>query len=103
MNAIGMRESALEKKLVRAVKDVGGLCWKFTSPGLAGVPDRLCMFPGGWTVFVEMKAPGGKLRPLQEKRHEEIKGVMLPVYTIDSLEGIADLVEQYGKGGKRKR
>lgn len=96
-----MRESTLEKRLVRAVKDVGGLCWKFTSPGLIGVPDRLCMFPGGWAVFVEMKAPGGKLRPIQEKRHEEIRGIMLPVYTIDSQEGIAELIGLYDKGGKR--
>lgn len=30
-----MREKSMETKLVAAVKAVGGVCWKFTSPGTA--------------------------------------------------------------------
>ena len=36
-----MLEKVLERKLVRAVRDSGGLALKFVSPGMAGVPDRL--------------------------------------------------------------
>ena len=36
-----MREKSIEEKLVAAVKVQGGVCWKFTSPGTAGVPDRI--------------------------------------------------------------
>ena len=36
-----MKESEIERKLVKAVKDLGGLCLKFTSPGFTGVPDRI--------------------------------------------------------------
>lgn len=36
-----MREKTLERKFVMAVKNVGGLAVKFTSPGFDGVPDRL--------------------------------------------------------------
>ena len=36
-----MRERDVERKLVRAVRDSGGLALKFVSPGMAGVPDRL--------------------------------------------------------------
>lgn len=41
-----MREKEVERKLVRAVRDAGGLALKFVSPGMAGVPDRLLLFPG---------------------------------------------------------
>ena len=38
-----MRERDVERKLVRAVRDAGGLALKFVSPGMAGVPDRLLL------------------------------------------------------------
>ena len=41
-----MREKDLERKLVKAVMDSGGLALKFISPNLNGVPDRLLLFPG---------------------------------------------------------
>lgn len=53
-----MRESAVETNIVRQVKSLGGICWKWVSPGRAGVPDRICIFPGGVIVFVELKRPG---------------------------------------------
>lgn len=64
---IGM-EKDLERKLVKAVRDSGGLALKFVSPGMAGVPDRLLLFPEGRVAFVEVKAPGEKPRPLQVHR-----------------------------------
>ena len=36
-----MREKAIEAKLVKAVRIMGGLAPKFISPGFDGVPDRL--------------------------------------------------------------
>lgn len=53
-----MREKTVEQKLVRAVKDMGGIATKFVSPGLDGVPDRLILLPGSKVGFVECKAPG---------------------------------------------
>ncbi|MDV6239876.1 VRR-NUC domain-containing protein, partial [Trueperella bernardiae] len=38
-----MNEHAIEQHLKKAVEAIGGLCWKFTSPGTAGVPDRICI------------------------------------------------------------
>lgn len=35
-----MKERKIEEKLRKAVRQKGGLCWKFVSPGNAGVPDR---------------------------------------------------------------
>ena len=53
-----MREKIIEEKLTKTVKQNGGVCWKFTSPGMAGVPDRIVLMPGGRIAFVEVKAPG---------------------------------------------
>lgn len=61
-------EKKIEQKLCSEVKKRGGMAVKFVSPGLDGVPDRLVLFQGGVSAFVELKAPGRKMRPLQERR-----------------------------------
>ncbi|GIP38321.1 nuclease [Paenibacillus sp. J31TS4] len=86
-----MRESAIERKLVNHIRQQGGKCWKWESPGTAGVPDRICLLPGGRVVFVEVKAPGEKPRPLQVKRHEELKVLGFDVRVIDSEEAIHEI------------
>ncbi|MGF7049132.1 Holliday junction resolvase [Paenibacillus sp. DS2015] len=86
-----MLESTLERKLVNRVRSQGGQCLKFTSPGTSGVPDRICLFPGGRVVFVEMKAPGEKARPLQLKRHRELQALGFDVRVIDSEVAINEI------------
>ena len=63
-----MLESKIENKLEIEVKKRGGMALKFVSPGLAGVPDRIVLMPKGKVAFVELKAPGKKMRVLQLKR-----------------------------------
>ena len=53
-----MRESSVETKLCKFVKSLGGVAWKWVSPGRNGVPDRICLLPGGRVIFVELKQPG---------------------------------------------
>lgn len=89
-----MLESVVEKKLTLEVKKRGGWAVKFQSPGLNGVPDRLVLFPGGRIAFVELKAPGKKLRPLQEKRVKQLKELGFLVYVIDSLEMIGGVLNE---------
>ena len=50
-----MKESQIEAKLVRLVRQHGGLCYKFVSPQNPGVPDRIVITPQGHTVYVELK------------------------------------------------
>ena len=61
-------EKKLEQKLVKAVRDIGGLALKFVSPGCDGVPDRLILIAYGKVAFVEVKAKGKKPRPIQIRR-----------------------------------
>ncbi len=66
------REFSIEDYLKERVKYYGGKCYKLTSPGYAGMPDRLILY-NGVAVFVEVKRPGAKPRALQEKRMDEIR------------------------------
>lgn len=93
-----MREKVIEQKLVRAVKKVGGLAVKFTSPGFDGMPDRLVILPIGYIAFVEVKAPGLKPRSLQVKRHEMLRGLGCKVYVLDDAEQIPALIKMMGGG-----
>jgi hypothetical protein len=86
-----MRETVIEKKLKKAVEGLGGRCLKFVSPGMRGVPDRICLFPGGQIIFVETKAPGGMPEPLQLKRHRELRTLGFEVQVIDSEEQINEI------------
>ena len=60
-----IREKVIEKYLYTKVREYGGRAIKLTSSNLRGLPDRLCLFPGGLVVFVEVKAPGRKPSPKQ--------------------------------------
>lgn len=42
-------EKDIDQHLVKRCRQAGMLCWKFTSPGRAGVPDRVVMGPGRMT------------------------------------------------------
>lgn len=88
-----MREKIIEQKLVTAVKKHGGICPKFVSPGFDGMPDRLMLLPNGRFVFVEVKAPGEKPRPLQLARHRLLSRLGFRVYVLDSEEQIGGIID----------
>ncbi len=85
-------EREIESRLKREVERQGGWCLKFLS-SVAGVPDRLCLFPWGKAVFVELKAPGKKPRPLQQRQMARIRNLGFQVYVIDSKKGIDEFME----------
>lgn len=89
-----MREKVIESKLVKAVKSMGGLAPKFVCPGLDGVPDRLVLLPGGNMAFIEVKAPGETMRPLQVRRKRQLESLGFSVYCIDSPEQIGGILSE---------
>ena len=93
-----MREKTIEKKLVIAIKDMGGIAPKFMSPGLDGMPDRIVLLPGGRMGFVEVKAPGKVPRPLQEARHRMLWMLGYRVYVLDRAEQIKQILEDIANG-----
>ena len=87
-----MREKTVEQKLMRAVKDMGGIAPKFVSPGLDGVPDRL---------ILECKAPGKQLRSLQVHRKRQLEGLGFLVYCLDRPEAIEGILDEIAGGDAR--
>lgn len=88
-----MREKMIEDKLKKEVKEKGGLCLKFVSPGFDGVPDRIILMPGGIMAFAELKAPGKNLRPLQERRKRQLESLGFLVFCIDDTECIGGVLD----------
>ena len=88
-----MQESRIEKRLKREVEKLGGKCLKFVSPGVVGVPDRIVLLPGGIIIFVELKAPGKKMSPIQEYRAKELRKLGFRVECIDSVKKIQEFIE----------
>jgi hypothetical protein len=71
-----MLEKEIEKYLVKRVKDLGGVAYKFVSPANRGVCDRIVVLPKR-VIFVEVKQPKGKLTELQKHFGEVIRGYEL--------------------------
>ena len=55
-----MVERTVEQAVKAYTHKCGGRAYKCVSPGSPGVPDRICLFPGGIIIFVELKRPGLK-------------------------------------------
>jgi hypothetical protein len=87
-----MREREIERKLVQAVRVMGGIALKIVSPGFDGMPDRLILFPGGRAAFAEIKKYGMKPRPMQLQRHGMLRGLGFKVFVIDDEEQIKTIL-----------
>jgi hypothetical protein len=84
------RESSIEASFVHVLKRHGLTTLKLNVSGQRGYPDRLVLLSGGRAVFVELKRPGGKLRPLQEHVHGQLKALGFQVATFaDAVEAVA--------------
>ena len=88
-----MREYVVENEFVKAVRAAGGVAYKLTSQTANGLPDRLVLFFPAKTVFVELKAPGKMLRPLQRKRRSQLMNLGFPVLCVDRLEQIDPVIQ----------
>lgn len=87
-----MRERDIEQYLGLRVKAMGGISYKFTSPGRVGVPDRIVALPDSRLVFVELKAPGKKPEAHQLREHARLRALGQRVEVIDSLAGVEGLL-----------
>jgi len=98
-----LRESDIEKYLVKRVKELGGECRKIQFIGRPGAPDRLVMLPEEYfpvrhmlrhalTLWVELKAPGKKAEPHQLREHARMRKMGQRVVVIDSLAGVDEVL-----------
>ena len=89
-----MKEKIIEKEFKNAAKSMGGIALKLISPGFNGMPDRLVLLPRGKIAFIELKAPGKKLRPIQEKRKRQIEALGFMVFLIDNIDQIGGILSE---------
>lgn len=89
-----MREREVEAYLVKSVEEIGGVAFKFSSPARRGVPDRICVFPTGAVVFVETKAPGGRLTRLQDRELRRLRELGQSTAVVSSKAGVDFLLKE---------
>lgn len=94
------RESTVETALRRAAEDRGLVCWKFTTPAVAGVPDRILLGHHSLTgkpvtVFIEVKRPGGRLRALQRARIDQMVAAGALVAVVDGHQPHDDILDEF--------
>jgi hypothetical protein len=100
-----VRESVIEKHLVKRVKELGGEVRKVQWIGRRGAPDRLVMLPASWKgrrtsgfwdsptpIFVELKATGVAPETYQLREHERMRKMGQRVVVIDSIEGVDEVL-----------
>ena len=93
-----MLESGIERYLVNRVKKMGGLCFKFESPGNPGVPDRIVITAEGRVIFVELKTDVGRLEKIQKYRIEEMRKRHVDVRTLKGLNSVKEFLAEIGGG-----
>lgn len=92
-----MLEKQIERRLVEGVKKLGGLCYKFVSPGHPGVPDRMIITKAGKVIFVELKTDTGRLSKLQSYTIGEMQKRGADVRVVWGLENVMELLSEVGK------
>ena len=80
-----MRERYIEQQLMKKTRQRGGLCEKWNA-GTSGWPDRIVLLPDGKVGFVEVKAPGEHLRPMQEKWRDKCLRLGIDYVCADSID-----------------
>lgn len=86
------RERDIEKWLRGQVEGMGGKFMKFVSPGNDGVPDRLVIMPGGCIWFVELKADGGQLAPIQKWQIEQLDALGARAIVVKGMKEARDFI-----------
>jgi hypothetical protein len=92
INHSEVSEKAIERYLVERIKDLGGICLKYSNQHRVGYPDRVCLLPWGVTLWVELKSKGQTLRTIQLQRIQEMSKIGHIVHVCDSKEAVDNVI-----------
>jgi len=95
---MGKPEASVETTLVIGVMARKGWCAKMVDLGRRGAPDRECRMKGAVTIFVETKAPDGRLKPWQERYHDDLRALGYIVLTLWTIEQVEQFLKDYDTG-----
>src|SRR5690606_41504359 len=71
------------------------LTFKFVPLFVAGIPDRICLLPGGRIFFAEIKTTKQKPKKLQLFWHAKLRKLGFRVEVIDTSEQIENILKDY--------
>jgi hypothetical protein len=99
-----VRERNIEQRFRKLVEVAGYDCIKLATPGRRSYPDRLLLSritPGhtehrSTVMFIEFKAPGGKLTKLQAMKQDELRQRGYQVVTVSSHDEANALLAMLG-------
>jgi len=92
-----VKEKHIEQYLIKRVREtLGGIAYKFVSPGRRSVPDRICVIPK-YVFFVECKAPGKSSTDAQLREQQKLELLDQWVYTVASKYSIDKIIEFWYK------
>ena len=87
-------ENALENKIVRYVKSVGGRALKLILAAESGFPDRTILLPNGIVLFLEIKKKrGAKVYPMQEAWQERIQHRQITSEFVDDFDKAKSIID----------
>jgi hypothetical protein len=89
-----MKESALEARLLKAVKAFGGYAIKLPALWYTGIPDRMLLLPKGRVVFVELKTDKGKISSAQLNWGLRLEGLGLTYIKISGLSQLERFINE---------
>lgn len=92
-----VRESKIEGQFRDMVRARGGIALKLI-PTIAGIPDRLILWPGGLMTLVEMKTKTGKRSAIQIHRHRQLAALGHPVVTLSGEEEMVAWLDDFTLG-----
>ncbi len=85
-------EKSLERKLKKEIERLNGFCIKLLALHISGIPDRLCLLPGGRIFFAEIKTTKQKPKAIQLLIHARLRSLGFKVYVIDTSDKILSAI-----------
>jgi len=87
-----LRERDVLRAVTERARALGGLARRIAYIGRAGAPDLLVLLPRRQPLLVEVKAPDGRLSPIQAAEHADIALTGHQVHVVWSLEDVDRLM-----------
>jgi len=88
-------EKMIERYLCDSIKQMCGVCLKYSNAGMVGYPDRICLLSGGVVFWVELKSKDGRLNEVQKIRIRQLRGMGHTVNVCRSKEDVDEVLEPY--------
>ena len=86
-------EKQVEAYLKKRIEGLGGICYKFVSPGRAAVPDRICVIKG-FIFFVECKGEKGRLSKKQLREIDRLQKLKASTFILHTKREVDALMRE---------